>query len=245
VFHPNGPTFFELARQALSSTERGYDLLAPKFDYTPFRTPDALLAVVKAHVASLAPFDSGLDLCCGTGAGLRLLRPLCRHRAVGVDFSAGMLRLCAGKQQDAPGTSRLELVRANVLRLPFASAFDVAVCFGALGHILRSDEPRFVAEIARVLKPGGRFMFVTSYLPPLWSISYWAARLFNAGMHLRNLLIAPPFVMYYLTFLLPDVTELLSATGFGVEIRPLALAGEMSRLKLVIATRAVNHGSHG
>ena len=34
MFHPNGPSFFELVEQALSSTERGYDLLAPKFDYT-------------------------------------------------------------------------------------------------------------------------------------------------------------------------------------------------------------------
>jgi hypothetical protein len=34
----------ELARQALSSVEGGYDLLAPKFDHTPFRTPDGVLA---------------------------------------------------------------------------------------------------------------------------------------------------------------------------------------------------------
>ena len=43
MFHPDGPTFWELARQALSSTTRGYDLLAPKFDVTPFRTPDVIL----------------------------------------------------------------------------------------------------------------------------------------------------------------------------------------------------------
>lgn len=40
MFHPKGPSFVELAKQCLSSTERGYDLLAPKFDYTPFRTPE-------------------------------------------------------------------------------------------------------------------------------------------------------------------------------------------------------------
>ena len=43
MFRPGGPTFVELARQALSSVERGYDLLAPKFDLTPFRTHDELL----------------------------------------------------------------------------------------------------------------------------------------------------------------------------------------------------------
>ena len=50
----------------------------------------------------------------------------------------------------------MEFVRGDALALPFGSAFDVVVCFGAFGHILERDQPRFVAEIARVLKPGGR-----------------------------------------------------------------------------------------
>jgi hypothetical protein len=39
MFSPQGPSLRELAMQALSSVEGGYDLLAPKFDHTPFRTP--------------------------------------------------------------------------------------------------------------------------------------------------------------------------------------------------------------
>src|SRR5438477_13026301 len=91
MFHPQGPSFFELAEQALSSTERGYDLLAPKFDYTPFRTPDWLLEPVSSYLKELGPFATGLDLCCGTGAGLEVLRPVCREQVVGIDFSRGML----------------------------------------------------------------------------------------------------------------------------------------------------------
>ena len=68
MFHPKGPTFFELAEQALSSTQRGYDLLAPKFDYTPFRTPQAVLDAVGEALRPLVPFAAGLDICCGTGA---------------------------------------------------------------------------------------------------------------------------------------------------------------------------------
>src|SRR6516165_12073121 len=82
MFHPQGPTFWELAVQALSSTERGYDLLAPKFDYTPFRTPDAILTRVGEHLQTLGPFTTGLDLCCGTGAAMRMLQPLCRDHVV-------------------------------------------------------------------------------------------------------------------------------------------------------------------
>ena len=94
MFHPKGPTFRELAVQALSSTERGYDLLAPKFDYTPFRTPDGLLETVATHIGDRKSIGSALDVCCGTGAAMRMLRPLCRDRVVGLDFSQGMLDVC-------------------------------------------------------------------------------------------------------------------------------------------------------
>ena len=237
MFHPNGPTFFELAVQALSSTERGYDLLAPKFDYTPFRTPDSVLQAVAGHLQAAGPFGSGLDICCGTGAAMRVLRPLCRDRVVGLDFSRGMLEVCRQRTAGIPGSARLELVRGNALALPFDAAFDIVVCFGAFGHVLQGDQPRFVAEVARVLKPGGRFVFVTSYMPSVWSRRYWLARAFNGTMRIRNLLLAPPFIMYYLTFLLPDVEVLLRQHGLAVEVRELAGAGTWAELRLVSATR--------
>jgi SAM-dependent methyltransferase len=237
MFHPKGPTFFELAEQALSSTERGYDLLAPKFDYTPFRTPDWLLQPVAAYLRSIGPFDAGLDVCCGTGAGLALLRPVCRRRIVGLDFSRGMLEVCRRELGASLDSPHLELVRGDALAMPFAAEFDVVVCFGAFGHILPRDEPRFVAQIARVLRPGGRFVFVTSYLPPRWSGRYWLARVFNGAMHVRNLLRSPPFIMYYLTFLLPEVAELLGRHGLTVETHELSLGKPMREIRLVSAMR--------
>ena len=53
MFWPQGPSVRELAVQALSSVEGGYDLLAPKFDHTPFRTPDDVL---DATAGALRPF---------------------------------------------------------------------------------------------------------------------------------------------------------------------------------------------
>ncbi|GHH72711.1 methyltransferase [Streptomyces sulfonofaciens] len=91
MFAPEGPTVRELAVQALSSVERGYDLLAPKFDLTPFRTPDAVLDAVARVLRPLGPFDRGLDLCCGTGAGMDVLAQVCRRSITGLDISAGML----------------------------------------------------------------------------------------------------------------------------------------------------------
>jgi SAM-dependent methyltransferase len=234
MFHPEGPTLRELAVQALSSTERGYDLLAPKFDHTPFRTPAAVLDAVAAYLEPHGPFGTGLDLCCGTGAGMRMLRPLCRDRVVGLDISRGMLEV--GRRRAGPG-ARLEWVRGDALDAPFGPAFDVVVSFGAFGHFLERDQPRLIARAAGLLRPGGRFVFVTSHLPPAWSVRYWLAHGFNAAMHVRNLLVSPPFVMYYLTFLLPEVRVLLEREGLTVEVCPLAGSGPLADLRLVAAHR--------
>src|SRR6202161_4387145 len=103
MFSPRGPSARELAVQALSSTERGYDLLAPKFDYTPFRTPDVILDLVADYLKTLRPFSARPDICCGTGAAMPTLRPLCRDRLVGLDVSAGMLAEARRRAADAPG----------------------------------------------------------------------------------------------------------------------------------------------
>jgi ubiquinone/menaquinone biosynthesis C-methylase UbiE len=237
MFHPDGPTFYELMVQALSSTERGYDLLAPKFDYTPFRTPQEIIDAVGRRLESLGPFAAGLDICCGTGVAMAMLRPLCTDRVVGIDFSRGMLEICKARTADAPGSARLEYIYGDALQFPFGAEFDIAVCFGAHGHILRRDEDRFVAGVARVLRPGGRFVFVTAPLPPWWSPALWVARAFNGVMWLRNWLVDPPFIMYYLTFMLPGVVRMLNRRGFTVEISDLGLGGMWTGLKLAIATR--------
>jgi len=85
--------------QALSSVEGGYDLLAPKFACTPFRTSDGVLDATAGALRALGPFGRGLDVCCGTGAGMRVLGSLCREPVTGVDFSAGML----AQAQRVPG----------------------------------------------------------------------------------------------------------------------------------------------
>jgi ubiquinone/menaquinone biosynthesis C-methylase UbiE len=148
-----------------------------------------------------------------------------------------MLEVCRQRVAVASGTAQVELVRANALALPFGAEFDIVVCFGALGHILQQDEPQLVGQIARVLKPGGRFVFVSTYLPSVWSWSYWLARTFNGAMRLRNLLWSPPFIMYYLTFLLPEAQLVLEREGLTVEVRELARDGPWAKYRLVTSMR--------
>jgi SAM-dependent methyltransferase len=218
VYTKDGPTFAELMRQALSSTEQGYDLLAPKFEQTPFCTPSS---VIERCLGDLAPVETALDLCCGTGAGLVGLLPLVRQRLVGVDFSEGMLReartkvaLHKGKQPE-----KLELVHRDLYGYPAAGEFDLVTCFGALGHIEERDEPKFLSLVRNHLKPGGRFVFVTTRSASPLSKRAIVGRAFNGVMRVRNLLIKPPFIMYYLTFELPKIERLLRFHGFDVHVR--------------------------
>lgn len=93
----------------------------------------------------LPPGSRVLDLASGTGD---LCRELARrgHAPVGVDFSWGML---AAARTDAP------LVQADVLALPIADgAADGATCGFALRNVV--DLGTLVAELARVVRPGGR-----------------------------------------------------------------------------------------
>lgn len=238
MFHRDGPTFFELAEQAMTSVERGYDLLASKFDFTPYRTPDALIARTFDGLVADGELSSAIDLCCGTGAALARLRRMCRAQVCGVDLSSGMLERARATAEAAPGSASVELFRGDVLQ-PEArwKRHQLATCFGAFGHILEQDEPRFVQTVRAVLEPGGRFVFVTADMPPITSKSYWVSRGFNAAMRVRNAVFDPPFVMYYLTFLLPRARALLEAAGFEVSVTSGLFPAPYERYVRVVATR--------
>jgi SAM-dependent methyltransferase len=236
MFSPQGPSLRELAVQALSSVEGGYDLLAPKFDYTPFRTPDGVLDATVGALRPLGPFGRGLDLCCGTGAGMRVLRSLCQGHVTGVDFSTGMLARARSAHPDAGW------VRADARALPFAGAFDLAVSFGALGHFLPAERPALFAGVYRALRPGGVFAFPVGAPQPVTSGRHWALLGFDLAMRVRNAVWRPPFVMYYRTCPLPAVRSDLAASGFTVTAIPLTAPGPggegSPQGRLVLARRA-------
>ncbi|MDF3301378.1 class I SAM-dependent methyltransferase [Streptomyces tropicalis] len=265
MFAPGGPSLRELAVQALSSVEHGYDLLAPKFDRTPFRTSRRVLDAVAAALAEEGPFDEGLDLCCGTGAGTEVTARLCRTGATGLDFSAGMLAVARSRTHGAPPAVpptgadggpaaavpsgpacapagvRTSWVRADARALPFRSAFDLVVSFGALGHFLPRELPGLFAQVQGVLRPGGLFALPVLAPPRPASPAFWTLLGFDTVMRVRNALWRPPFVMYYRTMYLGGVLRELERAGFRVELRPLAGFGRRDdgtpRARLVVARR--------
>lgn len=239
------PNVRELAVQALSSVERGYDLLAPRFDATPFRTPEWVLAESADQLRRLGPYRSGLDLCCGTGAGLDMLRDVCDGPTVGVDLSAGMLRVAHARTAERVAEEgRTEaFVRGDATALPFAPrSFALVVSYGALGHFLPEQRPALFHEVREVLAPGGRFAFPVAAPPRVGSRGYWLLWGFDTAMRVRNALWRPPFVMYYRTHPLAELQRELRQAGFTVQLLALTARGHRPdgspRCRLVVATRS-------
>jgi SAM-dependent methyltransferase len=100
-----------------------------------------------------------IDLGCGTG---RLLVPFARRGwwVLGVDLSAEMLEVAAGKARQA-GVA-VHLLRANLTSLEALAtgSFAGAAClFSTLGMVRGADmRRRVVAQVHRLLRPGGRFV---------------------------------------------------------------------------------------
>ncbi len=143
-----------------------------------------------ADRAGLRPGDAALDVCCGTGdLALELARRVgSSGRVVGCDFSERMLDLArakaAAREQDATeGGARPRFEWADALELPYDDgSFDAATVGFGVRNL--ADLPRGVAELARVVKPGGRVVILEitqPVRPPLSTFfSLWFDRLVPA-----------------------------------------------------------------
>lgn len=114
-----------------------------------------------AAAAGIGPGGSAVDVACGTGALTRALadRAAPGGNVVGVDFSPGMLERA---RRRSPG---LAFIEGDALSLPFGDAeFDAATIAFGLRNL--ADPGRGLAEMARVVRPGGRLVVLEFLRPP-------------------------------------------------------------------------------
>ncbi len=110
-----------------------------------------------------------LEVGVGTGVNVPLLRAALpgglRAELWGTDLSETLLHRCAGRWQHNPMAEQAKLLLADPHRLPFADGvFDRVFHVGGLG---RFDDPRRVlAEMYRVVVPGGRVVVVGKRVDP-------------------------------------------------------------------------------
>lgn len=131
-----------------------------------------------------------LDIGCGAGF---LTNELARHGhyVTGLDASSESLAVAAKRDS----TGRVRYVNGDALKLPFeAASFDAVSAMDFLEHV---EEPGLViAEAARVLRPGGLFIFHTFNRNPLtWLVAIKGVEWFVANtpehLHVLRLFIKP------------------------------------------------------
>ena len=109
----------------------------------------------------------GLDLGCGEGHNTRALAAR-GPRLVALDVASAMVKATAEHERAEP--RGISVVRGSGLELPFADgAFDFVVAFMSLMDMPRHD--RVLAEVRRVLAPGGFFQFSMThpcFQTPMW-----------------------------------------------------------------------------
>ena len=121
-------------------------------DSYPAEAHNAFMRLEQATMLELLPDVAGkraLDVACGTGRYLELLRARGAALAVGVDASSEMLRKARGLGA---------IARGDLRALPVASAqFDLVVCGLAVGHVAALAV--VLAEMGRALRPGGTLVY--------------------------------------------------------------------------------------
>lgn len=120
----------------------------------------------RAHCADLAdragvkPGHRVLDLGCGPGiSAFGMLDRVPDVDIVGLDLSRMMLFLAEQWQKVEPNGHRVEFVRADATQLPFGDHSFDAVTGHSFLYLLPEPE-RVLAEVRRVLRPGGRCAFL-------------------------------------------------------------------------------------
>jgi SAM-dependent methyltransferase len=140
-----------------------YESLEPWYEHLY----DALHAIVRTELAPQPerPQPLALDAGCGTGFQAAVLTAL-GYRAHGLDISAGLLAVARQRSE------HVVLTRGTIEALPYPDeTFDVVTCCGSTLSFVGTPA-RAVAEMGRVLRPGGRLLLECEHrfsLDLVWS----------------------------------------------------------------------------
>jgi fatty-acid O-methyltransferase len=158
-----------------------------------------------------------LEVGCGHGGGASyLMRTLHPASYTGLDLNPAGIAFCQ-KRHNLAG---LDFVQGNAENLPFADqSFDAVINIESSVFYPRFS--RFLAEVARVLRPGGHFLYADFRLP--YKVATWEAELANAPMRMLS------------------QSEINAEVKRGLEKNPLQRLGPYARINASAARFMASH----
>lgn len=220
------------AQRLFAPLPRRYDLLAELLSFGQNRRWRRAMV---DRVARAAP-ASVLDIATGTAGVALLLTDRTAADVVGVDISEPMLRTGLWRVGRRGRGARIRLLRGRAERLPFADAsFDALTYTYLLRYV--ADPAATLAELARVVRPGGTIASLEFLLPanPFWRGCWWlytrlvlpaAGGLFGRGWFEVGRFLGPSISGHYRRHPLEWQRQAWEAAGIeAVEIRTMSLGG--------------------
>ncbi|MBW3581914.1 MAG: class I SAM-dependent methyltransferase [Euryarchaeota archaeon] len=215
----------------------GYDRQAAILSYGQYGRWRKRL-VEAAREAGVDADSQVLDVATGTAGIARALVAKTGCSVVGVDQSPGMLGTARKNLERSPADAggRVVLTLGTAGRLPFADDSVDAVTFSYLFRYVQ-DPAATLADLVRVVKPGGFVGFIEFHVPPgpLWK-ALWkahtrvvlptAGRLHSRGWHEVGRFLGPNIERFYSEWSVERLTEAFGSAGLvDVDHRLMSLGG--------------------
>ena len=200
------------APEETEHVRRVYEREAGNYDHN-VKLPERLLfSGGRQWVCARAEGDV-LEIAVGTG--LNLPHYSAAVRLTGIEFVPAMLDVARRRAAELGRPVDLRLGDAQALEFGDAT-FDAVVCTLSLCTI--PDDRAAVAEVRRVLRPGGQFVLLEHVRGPVRAV------------RVVQRLLAPAFVRFGADHVLREPLEQLQAEGFSIELLERSKLGLVERL---------------
>ncbi len=200
------------AFEATQAVRRVYEREAANYDRN-VKLPERLLFAGGREWVCARAEGEVLEIALGTG--LNLPHYPDGVRLTGIEFVPAMLDIARRRAVELGRPVELRVGDAQALEFEDAT-FDTVVCTLSLCTI--PDDRAAVAEVSRVLRPGGRFMLLEHVRSPVRAVR---------GV---QRLLAPAFVRFAADHVLREPLEHVQSAGFSIELFKRSKLGLVERL---------------
>lgn len=144
--------------QIIRNITANYNTIAKDWDVSRYRPSPIKIKLLKAVKKGMIVGDIG----CGNGLIIPEVLKNGAKKYFGLDISSGLIKIAKNKYTAEIKKGIVELKVGNALKLPYGNnKFDVIFSFAVMHHLPdQENHLKFLREINRVLKPGGKAVII-------------------------------------------------------------------------------------